>query len=161
MNPTPTREELDDFIALYNKRMKWNADIRSHVKESFVNENEDIKEILDYWFPTELLSEEDTDDSNVDVIDNSFCPELYETVNDDGRVLHELHTYSITYSHHQYYFLTVNESEKEYKAKMTKKFLEYIINIIVSNDRQKEKIMEENTRLYRLKNMIEPQLSNQ
>jgi len=155
MNPTPTREELEDFITEYNKRMKCNAEIRSLVDENFVNTNEDIKDILDYWLPVETLSEEHTDEENVDVIDNSFCPELYETVEDDGRVVRELHTHSITHSHHQYYFVRVSETVEDYKKRVKDMLLDHIVNVIVSNDREKERLMEENDHLYRLKQMIE------
>lgn len=155
MNPTPTREELDDFITEYNKRMKCNAEIRSRVDEKFVNANEDIKDFLDYWLPVETLSEEHTDEENVDVIDNNFCPELFETVKDDGRVVRELHTHSITHCHHQYYFVRVSETVEDYKKRVKDMLLDHILKMIVSNDRDKQKIMEENTRLYRLKRMIE------
>ena len=149
MNGTPTREEIDKFIDGYNLRMKWNADIRKAMDKKFIADNEEVKDLIDDWIPTTIISEEDNDllGVEVNVIDNNADTELYEYTGDNGNVIHELHTFSVTDCHHAYYRYATNENEEEYKKRRVN-FLLNDINKILDEYNKRISEMTKQTKIF-------------
>ena len=155
MNGTPTREELDNFIAGYNLRMKWNSETKKAMDDKFIADNDEVRDLIDDWLPTTIISEEDNNLPDVDVIDNRD-PELYEYTDDNGDAVLELHTFSVTDCHHAYYHYKPNETEDEYKKKRMNFILNNVRKIL---DEYKNKVSEmtKQTEIFtKLEKMIAP-----
>ena len=146
MNGTPTREELDNFIAGYNLRMKWNSETKKAMDDKFIADNDEVRDLIDDWLPTTIISEEDNNLPDVDVIDNRD-PELYEYTDDNGDVVLELHTFSVTDCHHAYYRYVTNENEEEYKKRRVN-FLLNDINKILDEYNKRISEMTKQTKIF-------------
>ena len=125
MNGIVTKKEFDDFIAGYNLRMKWNADIKKAMDEKFIAENEEVKDLVDDWIPTTMLVVGTTNIEDADEICYGKDDTIHE-YKDDKLIIHELHTFSMTDCHHAYYRYVINETEDEYK----KKRMNFLLNDI-------------------------------
>lgn len=159
MNGKASREEIDDFIKEYNRRVGWNEDLRDSLNMEFVGQNESTNSLVGRWLHTRRICEyrpcTQPDNSN-EVIDTRNCEaEIFEKTEPDGRVVRELQAFNVFELGYTRYFINLGETEEEYKAGRLSFIRENIMQIVKMNRAQIIESMERERSMERLLGMID------
>lgn len=156
MNGNATKEEVEKFITEYNKRIRWNREIREKIGEDFIMGNEDIRQFVEWVECCNLVQMDDdyNGHKDEDVIDPEDA-EIYEYEESDGRIVNELQAYSLTNNHRLYYFVTINENETGYKHRIESLLMDDICKTIEENTKSIEKITAQTEMFSKLKKALE------
>jgi hypothetical protein len=103
---------IEEFAELYNRTMDWNKDILDSIGDGFSG-NECAKNIINEWLSIEKITPETCDYSSYEIFDTG-CNEK------------ELQIYNYTQYHDMYYWVCLDETEKEYKGRKIKNILHTI-----------------------------------
>jgi hypothetical protein len=118
------KEEVKNFVELYNRNMSWNKDILNSMNIDYINKYEYTKDFVKDKLTTETITADDYDLEHAEVY--SY---------DDG--LLELQVYSYESYHGVYFWANPNEDEDAYK---NKKITWIVENLDKSINEKKEEL---------------------
>ena len=98
------KEEVKNFVELYNRNMSWNKDILNGMNINYINKYEYTKNFVEDKLTTETISADDYDLEHAEVY--SY---------DNGTL--ELQVYSYKSYHGVYFWTNQNDNEDTYKNK--------------------------------------------
>lgn len=113
------KQEVENFVKLYNERMSWNRDIRSTLNMDYINSHPYMKKIIDDYLCVEEINEDNTDLENAMVYE--YDPnDNYLTSTDDLSGTLEMQAYSKETYRTRYFWVKPLEDEKSYKENKIK-----------------------------------------
>lgn len=118
------KEEVKNFVEIYNRNMSWNKDILNSMNIDYINKYEYTKNFVEDKLTTETITADDYDLEHAEVY--SY---------DDGTL--ELQVYSYKSYHGVYLWANPNENEDTYKHK---KITWIVENLDKSINEKKEEI---------------------